>query len=82
MSFANMTDKTQPGRKYVQVTKANADLPDGPCRALLAGTAGTVNLMELDGTVRTDFPLQAGYNPIVVKQVRTGGDADDLWAIY
>lgn len=68
--------------KYVPVTKANEDLPDGVCRGLLAGTAGTVNLQQPDGTVRENFPLQQGYNPIFAKQVRTGGSASDIWALY
>lgn len=71
-----------PGAEYAPVTKANADLPGGTCRALLVGTAGTANLMQRDGTVRANVPLQQGYNPLVCLQVRTGGDADDIWAIY
>lgn len=67
---------------YPPVTKADADLPEGPCRGLLVGTAGTANLMELDGTVRTNVPLQAGYNNLVVKQVMLGGTADNIWALY
>ena len=68
--------------KYVKVTKADADLPDGPCRALYIGTAGTLNFMEVDGTIRTDFPAKEGYLVGAFRQVRTGGDADDIWAVY
>ncbi len=71
-----------PGRRIVPVTKADANLPDGRCRALLVGTAGTANLGEFDGTVRANVPLQQGYNPLAVSQVRTGGTAADIWAIY
>jgi hypothetical protein len=46
------------------------------------GTAGTANLGQVDGTTRTDVPLQAGYNPLVCLQVRLGGTADDIWALY
>jgi hypothetical protein len=46
------------------------------------GTAGTANLMQEDGTIRTNFPLHVGTHPIVVRQVRTGGTASDLWALY
>ena len=38
--------------------------------------------MEIDGTIRANVPLQQGYNPLWVKQVRTGGDADNIWALY
>jgi len=71
-----------PSRKFAPVTKADADLPGGPCRGLLVGTAGTANLGEQDGTVRTNVPLVAGYNPLTVQQVRTGGTATDIWALY
>jgi hypothetical protein len=70
------------GERWVKVTKANADLPDGLCRALLVGTPGTANLKDQFGTATTDVPLQQGYNPLNVLQVNTGGDADDIWAIY
>lgn len=68
--------------KYPPVTKADANLPDGVARGLLVGTAGTANLMEEDGTVRTAVPLIQGYNPVVVKQVMLGGTASDIWALY
>lgn len=75
--------ETRPAVKFPPVTKADADLPGGACRALWCGTAGTANLMELDGTtIRTGFPLVQGLNPIAVRQVRTGGTATDIWALY
>lgn len=75
-------DSLAPVRKLVPVTKSDANLADGLCRSLLVGTAGTANIMEADGTIRTNVPLQQGYNPICVMQVRTGGTADDIWALY
>jgi hypothetical protein len=73
---------TSPAAEYVPVTKANNDLAGGTCRGLLVGTAGTANLMQHDGTIRENVPLEAGINPIMARQVRTGGDADDIWALY
>ncbi|WP_298618646.1 hypothetical protein [uncultured Zoogloea sp.] len=67
---------------YVPVTKADAALPGGPCRALLVGTAGTANLRQVDGTDRANVPLQQGFNPLAASQVRLGGTASDIWAIY
>lgn len=67
---------------YVAVTAADADLPGGVCRGLLVGTAGLANLMDVDGNVRTGIPLQQGYNPLVVRQVRTGTAASNIWALY
>lgn len=67
---------------WVKVTKADSDLAGGVCRGLLVGTAGTANLQDADGTTTTDVPLQQGYNPLQARQVRTGGTADDIWALY
>lgn len=77
-----MSEITRPSGMIRLVTKANANLPDGPCRALLVGTAGTANLMDATGEILANVPLQVGYNPIQVLQVRTSGDADDIWALY
>lgn len=77
-----MSAKTRPGLKYPAVTKADADLPHGVCRTLLVGTAGTANLMQPDGTIVANVPLVQGYNPLEVKQVRLGGTAADIFAIY
>lgn len=69
-----------PADDYVLVTKGVA-LP-GPCRGLLVGTAGTANLTTVGGENRDNVPLQAGYNPMVVSAVRSGGTADGIWALY
>lgn len=71
-----------PADAVIPVTKADSALPDGPCRALLVGTAGTANIVDASGETRTNVPLQQGYNPIVCQQVRTGGTASDIWALY
>ena len=71
-----------PAQAMVSVTKAASDLPDGVCRGILCGTAGTVNLIDMYGNTISDYPLQQGYNPIRVKRVSTGGTADDIWALY
>lgn len=76
------SDLTRPSGKIREVTKADSNLPDGACRGLLVGTAGTANLMDTTGAVLADVPLTAGYNPIQVLQVRTSGTADDIWALY
>lgn len=71
-----------PAERYVPVAKSDTDLVDGPCRALLVGTAGTATLMQIDGTIRANVPLVQGLNPLACKQVRTGGTAADIWALY
>lgn len=76
------SDMSRPSGKIRSVTKADSDLPDGLCRGLICGTAGTANLMDATGQILTSFPLQQGYNPIQVRQVRTSGTATDIWALY
>jgi hypothetical protein len=71
-----------PATLVVPVTKADANLSGGTCRALLVGTPGTANIQDASGVTRTNVPLQQGYNPISCKQVRTGGTASDIWALY
>lgn len=71
------------GESIVPVTKSDTvDLPNGPCRALLVGTAGTATVIDGGGATRTDIPLQAGYNPIVVQRILLGGTSADIWALY
>jgi hypothetical protein len=64
------------------VVKANTDLPDGVTKGLACGTSGTVNLVDASGNDIVGFPLQQGYNPLSVIQVKTGGTATDIWALY
>jgi hypothetical protein len=74
---------TGPASKLAPVTPDDeSDLPDGVCRALLVGTAGTANLIDASGAERTGVPLQQGYNPVGVQRVMTGGSASDFWALY
>ena len=68
--------------KLVSVTKADSDMAAGTCKALLVGTAGTCNLKDENGTTHANVPLQAGYNPLRCIQIRTGGTASDIWALY
>jgi hypothetical protein len=65
------------------VTKSDTlDLPDGACRALLVGTAGTATVIDAEGNTATSIPLQQGYNPLSVTRVKAGGTADNIWALY
>lgn len=75
-------DPIGPSGRLVKITKADSDLAGGVTRALWVGTAGTANIMDEHGTDHTDFPLQAGLNPFRVIRVKTGGTADDIWAVY
>lgn len=78
-----LSDGAAPGRALVKLTKNDdADLPDGPCRALHVGTAGTATFVDLFGNTCTDFPLKEGLNPYSIKRLKTGGTADDIWGVY
>ncbi|CDN87331.1 hypothetical protein BN948_01751 [Hydrogenophaga intermedia] len=79
--FVN-ADATAPALRYEPVIKADQSLPGGPCRGLLVGGAGTANLMDASGEIRANVPLQQGFNPLQAQQVRTGGTATDIWALY
>jgi len=79
MAYANPVG---PSGRMTKVTKADADLAGGVTRALWVGSAGTATLVDEDGNTLTDFPLLVGLNPIRVRQVKTGGTADNIWAMY
>jgi hypothetical protein len=34
------------------------------------------------GNVLTNYPAQQGYNPIRLRQIKTGGTASDIWLLY
>lgn len=72
----------RPFDMVVPVTKADAPLPDGTCRGLVVGAAGTINFRDGSGAIRTNFPVFQGTNPVVCQEVREGGTASDIWAGY
>lgn len=82
MAGTGLSESISAGSRYEPVTLADVDLPSGVCRVLLVGVAGLANLMQADGTIRTGVPLMAGYNPIQVRQVKTGTAASNIWAVY
>jgi hypothetical protein len=72
-----------PYRRWVKITPDDdADLPGGVCLGLLVGGAGTANLIDQFGVETTSVPLQAGVNRLMVKRVKTGGTASEIWALY
>ena len=74
-----------PAYDVVPVTKADEDLPDGPCKAILVGVGGTLNVQTVgrgQPQIRNSLPLAAGLYPFQLTQIRTGGTASDIFAIY
>jgi len=77
--------KIIPGEDIAPVTPGAAALPNGPCRAILVGTAGNINITTLAGEERDDVPVQLGITPIQCTHIRTGASetaAANIWAIY
>lgn len=69
--------------KVRAVTKSNVnDLPDGVPVALVVGTAGTLNFIDMTGETCSNYPAAAGINPIRPVRVLAGGTAADIWALY
>jgi hypothetical protein len=73
-----------PADRIAPVTASDTvDLPGGPCRALLVGTAGNADIRDQRGTLVSTVPLQAGYNPIRVLRVQsTNLTAANIFALY
>ena len=72
-----------PARSLVKIAKSDTvDVGPSACRALLVGTAGTANLIDASGADLANVPLQQGFNPIMVRRIKTGGTADNVWALY
>lgn len=78
--MANVAETFTSGT-FIELTKDNNANVKTP-RALWVGTAGTANLRDEHGNIRMDFPLLQGLNPIRISQLRSGGDADDIWGLY
>lgn len=76
--MSNRKSVSAPSEDFGEVT-VGQDIPNGPARYLLVGTAGTATLMKTDGTTVADVPLQKGYNPLVVRQVVSLGTAADVF---
>ena len=81
--MTNRVSVDVPYNKAVKLTKTDdVNIANAPCRALWCGTPGSANLVDAKGNVCALFPLVEGLNPISVLQVETGGDADDIWALF
>ncbi len=75
---------SDPAARIVPITpKDDADLPDGPCRAIYVGQEGVVEAVDSAGGA---FKLVTGpcqYHPMRVRRVRaTGTTARDILALY
>ena len=78
------SQESRPAAKVVSVTASDTtNLPDGPCRALLVGTAGDADIVDASGVLRSTVPLQQGFNPMQVIRINsTNLTASNIWALY
>jgi hypothetical protein len=53
----------------------SADLPEGVCRGLIVSADCLLNIDLPDGTTRSNAQFFKGYNPRMVRRVRTGAGA-------
>lgn len=49
-------------------------------RALVCETAGKIDFTDADGNPRTNFPLQAGFNPVGAIKI-TAFTGTNLWGV-
>ena len=76
---------SDPATDYVPVTPGASALANGACRAILCSENGFLNLTPVDGAVREDIPVFAGYNPLsalVIDQPTTGSAPGTVVALY
>jgi hypothetical protein len=75
-------DLAAPSGRWRKLTKSDSTVLAPMPRCLVCGRGGTANLVDETGETANNFPLQTGYNPIKVMQLKTGGTADDIWGLY
>lgn len=71
----------EPARDAVAVTPGPSGLTEGPCRALLLDAADTVTIVTMAGR-EVSLPLQAGFNPIMCRAVKSVSGAANVYALY
>lgn len=83
--YQSHPSKIIPAADVVPITPGATALTGGPCRAILIGTAGNINITTLAGEERDDVPVQAGITPIQCTHIRAGATApaaENIWAMY
>lgn len=77
-------NNTAPAEDAVAVTKADADLPNYPTRALYIGTAGDVVVQMASRSTPVTFKSVPAGTTLVIRarQVRNATTAADIVALY
>lgn len=79
------SNKSEPSDVYVAVDPSGTALSLGPCRAILCSEDGALNLTDSTGSVRTNVPVQKGYNPLgasVINDPSAGSAPGTVYALY
>jgi hypothetical protein len=69
-----------PAKDVIPVVKGSGSIPE--TRAILVGTAGTINVVMASGDTRNAVPVQTGVTPLRIQELLAGGTADNIWGIY
>ena len=67
-------------KDIIPLTKGGGEF--ATTRAVLVGTAGTLNIVTAAGNTRNDVPFLQGMVPLRIKELLAGGSADDVWGVY
>ena len=67
---------------YAGVDGLVASGAPGMPKALWVGSAGTATMKDGYGDVMTNFPLEVGYNPIMISELTTLVSASNIWGMY
>ncbi len=76
------TEGMEGGKCVVQVFPGSGPFADGPCKALIIGVAGLLNLFDCASMDARGVPFQAGYTDLGIQEIRSGGTASNIWAVY
>ncbi len=63
---------------------SSADYDPGKPFSILAGSGGTLKVVDVINRDEIAIPIQEGYNPIILSKVifDGGNTATDLWALF
>lgn len=70
------------GKHVTKVFAGSGAFSKGPCRALLVGSGGTLNIFDATSVAGSAVPFPTGLTDISVREIRSGGTAADIWAVY
>ena len=70
------------GKHITQVFAGSGAFAKGPCRALLIGSGGTLNIFDATSVAGVAVPFPTGQTDLSIQEVRSGGTAASIWAIY